>query len=103
MQPAVDAGVRVEIGGDLAQYSMQPETKAAEALGVLAAMVLLLVTFGSVVGIGLPIGIALVGLATRTAQIGRASCRERVCQYVSSSVAAGSLKKQQTRKSTERR
>src|SRR3546814_7482585 len=26
-------------------------------------------------------------------QIGRASCRERVCQYVSISVAAGSLKK----------
>src|SRR3546814_10950314 len=48
---------------------MQPETKAAEALGVLAAMVILLVTFGSVVGMGLPIGIALVGLATSTALV----------------------------------
>src|SRR3546814_20892524 len=29
-------------------------------------------------------------------QIGRASCRERVCQYVSISVVAGSLKKTTT-------
>src|SRR3546814_14868052 len=31
-------------------------------------------------------------------QIGRASCRERVCQYVSISVVAGSLKKNNTDK-----
>src|SRR3546814_18855456 len=31
--------------------------------------------------------------APRCLQIGRASCRERVCQYVSISVVAGSLKK----------
>src|SRR3546814_11079686 len=31
--------------------------------------------------------------STRSAKIGRASCRERVCQYVSISVVAGSLKK----------
>src|SRR3546814_18240550 len=30
-------------------------------------------------------------------QIGRASCRERVCQYVSISVVAGSLKKKKTK------
>src|SRR3546814_12127972 len=30
-------------------------------------------------------------------QIGRASCRERVCQYVSISVVAGSLQKKQTK------
>src|SRR3546814_12611419 len=32
---------------------------------------------------------------SRNLQIGRASCRERVCQYVSISVVAGSLKKKQ--------
>src|SRR3546814_11831751 len=32
----------------------------------------------------------------RNLQIGRASCRDRVCQYVSISVVAGSLKKTQT-------
>src|SRR3546814_17287996 len=31
----------------------------------------------------------------RWSQIGRASCRERVCQYVLISVVAGSLKKKQ--------
>src|SRR3546814_14440015 len=31
-------------------------------------------------------------------QIGRASCRERVCQYVSISVVAGSLKKKTKKK-----
>src|SRR3546814_13149358 len=30
--------------------------------------------------------------ATETGKIGRASCRERVCQYVSISVVAGALK-----------
>src|SRR3546814_18212843 len=36
--------------------------------------------------------------ATSEPQIGRASCRERVCQYVSISVVAVSLKKKQTTK-----
>src|SRR3546814_15088754 len=35
---------------------------------------------------------ALAPFYTRRAQIGRASCRERVCQYVSISVVAVSLK-----------
>src|SRR3546814_17416364 len=34
----------------------------------------------------------------QTRQIGRASCRERVCQYVSISVVAASLKKKTTTK-----
>src|SRR3546814_20748221 len=38
---------------------------------------------------------------TAHAKIGRASCRERVCQYVSISVGAVSLKKNSTRKILE--
>src|SRR3546814_16756281 len=38
--------------------------------------------------------------AARLRQIGRASCRERVCQYVEISVAAVSLKKQTISKKT---
>src|SRR3546814_1804764 len=38
-----------------------------------------------------------VGRVDRRQQIGRASCRERVCQYVSISVVAVSLKKTKTR------
>src|SRR3546814_12577168 len=37
-----------------------------------------------------------MGKGLRPQQIGRASCRERVCQYVSSSVVAVSLKTQKT-------
>src|SRR3546814_20034670 len=35
----------------------------------------------------------------RGGEIGRASCRERVCQYVEISVVAGSLKKKETQES----
>src|SRR3546814_14497165 len=35
-------------------------------------------------------------------EIGRASCRERVCQYVSISVVAGSLKKKEKSTETQR-
>src|SRR3546814_16787683 len=40
-------------------------------------------------------GCALARKPSRRAEIGRASCRERVCQYVLSSVVAGSLNKKQ--------
>src|SRR3546814_12280781 len=36
-------------------------------------------------------------------EIGRASCRERVCQYVSISVVAVSLKKQKNKQSRQKR
>src|SRR3546814_12918990 len=39
------------------------------------------------------------GLAHVEGKIGRASCRERVCQYVLISVVAGSLQKKQKRNS----
>src|SRR3546814_952125 len=42
----------------------------------------------------LPRLINLIAIPGTTDQIGRASCRERVCQDVSISVVAGSLKKQ---------
>src|SRR3546814_9741520 len=54
---------------------------------------------GSAFDIGLSYASAIGGrragiLETPFKEIGRASCRERVCQYVSISVVAGSLKKQ---------
>src|SRR3546814_11516893 len=39
--------------------------------------------------------VAVVGVGVEGWQIGRASCRERVCRYVENSVVAGSLKKKQ--------
>src|SRR3546814_11344758 len=41
-------------------------------------------------------------LVEHLAQIGRASCRERVCQYVKISVVAESLKKKKHNKQTRR-
>ena len=38
----------------------------AELVGLLAAMVILLIAFGSIVAMGLPIGTAVIGLTTGT-------------------------------------
>jgi RND superfamily putative drug exporter len=62
LEPLREAGVTAEIGGELAQYAEQPETGTAELIGVLAAVVILLLAFGSVLAMGLPIGVALFGL-----------------------------------------
>jgi RND superfamily putative drug exporter len=67
--PTRAAGLQVELGGDLPQYAEQPETGSAEMLGVLGAVVILLIAFGSVIAMGLPLAIAAVGLGTSTALI----------------------------------
>jgi putative drug exporter of the RND superfamily len=56
------AGLVVEFRGAIADVASQPETGAAELFGLAAAVLILLVAFGSVVAMGLPIGIALGGL-----------------------------------------
>ena len=60
--PDLDA----EIGGEYASWGTQPETQKSEAIGLLAAMIILLIAFGSVVAMGLPIGTAVIGLTTGT-------------------------------------
>jgi RND superfamily putative drug exporter len=67
--PTRAVGLQVELGGDLPQYAEQPETGTAEMLGVLGAVVILLIAFGSVIAMGLPLAIAAVGLGTSTALI----------------------------------
>ena len=52
-------GARVEYGGTVFQSFAIPES---EALGLLAAVIILVLAFGSVIAMGLPIGIALLGL-----------------------------------------
>ena len=56
--------VRMELGGDLPTEAAQEEPGGQEAIGIGVAIVVLLVAFGSVIAMGLPIGLALVGLAT---------------------------------------
>jgi RND superfamily putative drug exporter len=64
---AVQAGqehpLRIELGGDLFFAFDEPETGLGEAVGLAAAIVVLLVAFGSIIAMGLPIGMALFGLA----------------------------------------
>jgi RND superfamily putative drug exporter len=56
--------VQMELGGDLPSEAVQPEFGGQELVGLLVAAFVLLVAFGSVIAMGLPIGTALVGLAT---------------------------------------
>ena len=60
---AADAeGFQTEVGGQVVQFATSAEGGSREAIGLLAAVVVLLFTFGSVVAMGLPIGTALFGL-----------------------------------------
>ena len=54
--------LQVEASGDLFFAFEEAPTGLSEGIGLLAAVVILLVAFGSVLAMGLPIGIALVGL-----------------------------------------
>ncbi|MER6530882.1 MMPL family transporter [Streptomyces sp. NPDC001508] len=66
-QDARDAGLTVEIGGDALQ-SMEMSS-STELIGIAAAAVVLLITFGSVVAAGLPLITALLGIGTGVAII----------------------------------
>ena len=69
IEPTRDAGLQVELGGDLPQYAETPETGVAELLGVVGAIIILLVAFGSVLAMGLPLAIAAIGLGCSTALV----------------------------------
>jgi RND superfamily putative drug exporter len=58
MAPELD-GVRFEYGGDLFQEFEAPES---ELLGLAFAIIILIAAFGSVLAMGLPIGVALAGI-----------------------------------------
>ena len=63
-------GLRIEYGG---QVFAAFEFPASEILGILAAVIILLIAFGSVVAMGLPIGTALAGLGVAMAIVGISS------------------------------
>ena len=64
MQPARQAGVLAELGGDAAFINSETPTSGTEAAGLLAALVVLVVAFGTVVAALIPIALALVAVAT---------------------------------------
>lgn len=59
-EPARQAGLVVEIGGDV--LAETPNEGGAEIIGLVAAVIVLLFTFGSLVAAGLPILTALIGV-----------------------------------------
>lgn len=59
--PMESTGVQVELGGLVAENISEP-SGLAEGIGILLALIILLVAFGSVVAAGLPIAVAIVGV-----------------------------------------
>jgi len=56
-------GLEVEVGGQVVSASEEAFGGTSEIIGIIAAMIILLVAFGSVVAMGVPVLTALVGLA----------------------------------------
>jgi RND superfamily putative drug exporter len=69
VHPTRAAGIQVELGGDLPDTAAAPMRGTGELVGILAALLILVLAFGSVVGAGLPIAVALTGLAVGSAGI----------------------------------
>ncbi len=63
--PLRDAGLQVELGGQVPENISAP-SGLAEAIGFLAALIILAIAFGAVVAAGLPLAVALVGLGVGT-------------------------------------
>jgi RND superfamily putative drug exporter len=62
-EPAESSGVQVEAGGQLGTKISKPETKTSELIGIAAAVAILVLVFGTVTAMALPIGVAILGLA----------------------------------------
>jgi RND superfamily putative drug exporter len=67
--PAVDAGLQVEMSGDHPESAAQEMSGRGELVGVIVALLLLVVAFGSVVSAGLPLAVALLGLGVGSAGV----------------------------------
>jgi RND superfamily putative drug exporter len=66
---AAQPGLEVELGGQAIEQTEQEGFGLSTAVGLLAAIVVLLLTFGSLAAMGLPIVTALFGLGTGLAAI----------------------------------
>ncbi len=62
--------LQVELGGQAIEQTQQPSLGATTLIGLVAAIAILLITFGSLIAMGLPIITALLGLGTGIGLIG---------------------------------
>ncbi len=65
--------LQVALGGQAIEQVQKPSLGAATGIGLLAAMVVLFITFGSLIAMGLPIVTAILGLLTGIGLAGLAS------------------------------
>jgi RND superfamily putative drug exporter len=61
-EPAQGTGVQVEAGGQLGSKLSKPETKTSEMIGIGAAVLILVLVFGTVTAMVLPIAVAIVSV-----------------------------------------
>lgn len=69
-EPAEVTGVQVEFGGELPTVLKERHTGAAEVIGIVAAVVVLLLMFRSALAAVLPLGTAIAGLAAGLSLVG---------------------------------
>jgi RND superfamily putative drug exporter len=70
VEPARAAGLEVGLSGELPAYYQSPELGGPElAVKIGAALIIMLISFGSILATGLPLGLALFGLAGGAALI----------------------------------
>ncbi|MFK4088272.1 MMPL family transporter [Kribbella sp. NPDC020789] len=66
---AAGSPLRIEMGGDLFSAFEEAQTGRGELIGLAAAVIILLVAFGSLIAMGLPIGLAIFGIALGTSSL----------------------------------
>jgi RND superfamily putative drug exporter len=66
-KPATDAGLKASVGGYVGQKLSRPSTESSEALGLAAAVIILLFAFGTATAMAMPIVTAIIGLVTTLA------------------------------------
>jgi uncharacterized membrane protein YdfJ with MMPL/SSD domain len=69
-KPARRQGIEVAAGGQLGTVLSASKTESSEVVGLATAMVILAITFGSLIAMGLPIVTAITGLALALGAIG---------------------------------
>jgi RND superfamily putative drug exporter len=68
-EPAAQAGLEPAVGGYVGQKLSRPSTESSEAVGLAAAVIILLLAFGTATAMALPIITAVLGLLTTLALI----------------------------------
>ena len=69
-EPAVKAGIQVAAGGTVGATLSNPNTDASTVIGLIAAVIILAISFGTLIAMFIPIISAVLGLALGLALIG---------------------------------